>query len=1176
MNKLTYLLGVLFVLLLCTSETTAQTLTEDQRCGTEKSHQELIQKYPGQVQSHQEFEDWIAKEIKKRQSKNTISAKGNPLLNIPIIFHIIHSGQPVGSGPNIAKAYVDAQLQQLNNDFRKIVGTSGDNNHPAGADSEIEFCAAAQDPNGNVLTEFGINRINAPATGIGNPPFSSNAMDNTVKPATIWDPDRYFNVWVSDLGGGLLGYAQFPSSSGLPGMPGNGGPANTDGVVVLYSSVGSSTLPYPGGFPYDEGRTLTHEAGHFFGLRHIWGDSNCGNDFCADTPQSSGANFGCPNKTSCDGIVDMVQNYMDYSNDACMNIFTVDQKARMQTVMAASPRRASLASSTACSTTPAPPTANFFSDNTVSCTVPFTVQFQDLSGGFPSVATWNWSFPGGTPAASTMQNPIVTYNASGTYDVTLIVTNSVGGDTIQKTGYITVNTVPIGIPSPVLEDFQTVTFPPAGWAIDNPDGSVTWERTTSAGYNSTASMYMDYWDYPSNGPIDDMKLPGIDCGNLTNTELTFDLAYALFSGIGGGYSDTLEILVSIDCGATYTSVYKKFEAGLVTAPNHTIEFFPTPNEWRQEVVNLSAYDGQANLEIVFRGISDYENNLFIDNINIAGTAPAAPPVAGFNFTSTSGCQSEVVQFTDNSVNGPTSWNWTFTGGTPATSTMQNPVVTYNTPGTYNATLIATNTLGADTLTQMAIVTVSPAMVTSLTTTDLLCNGDADGSASVTANGANPILYNWSNGGTTAMINNINGGTYMVSVTDANNCMNVETAIINEPTAISINGTTTSSNCGANNGSVSLTVTGGTGAYSYLWSSGQTTPSIMGLTSGTYAVSVTDANNCTETSTFTITGMAITVTSIDETCANTNNGSATAISNNGTGPFVYLWSDGQSTATASGLAPGTYTIVITDTNGCVGTESVTIAAGQVATLSTTTTNVSCGLVDDGTAVANLNGGVQPITYVWSNGAVSQGVAGLNVGTYMVTATDAVGCSATGSVTIMDANINADVMPSQVVINLAVNPTVNFTDNTIGATSWMWDFGDGTTSTVQNPSHTYTAVGTYTVTVTVSNGQCSDTQTIIILVNDTSTGLEDWEGMTSFEVFPNPTTGQFTLALNVAESTDLVVRVLNPLGQAVITDRLEGVSAAVNTEYDLSRFTSGVYFVQVTDGARVVAKKLFYLK
>ena len=177
-------------------------------------------------------------------------------------------------------------------------------------------------------------------------------FNNSIKPQTQWDPTRYFNIWLADLGGGLLGYAQFPSSSGLPGLNTNGGNANTDGVVVTSSSVGSVANPSSGG-PYNLGRTLTHEVGHWLGLRHIWGDSSaCTNDdFCADTPDATNSNGGCPTVDSCpsDGLgADMVENYMDYSNDACLNTFTADQKTRIQAVLANSPRRMELATSTVC------------------------------------------------------------------------------------------------------------------------------------------------------------------------------------------------------------------------------------------------------------------------------------------------------------------------------------------------------------------------------------------------------------------------------------------------------------------------------------------------------------------------------------------------------------------------------------------------------------------------------------------------------------------------------------------------------------------------------------------------------------------------------------------------------------------------------------------------------------
>src|SRR5690606_1825563 len=149
-------------------------------------------------------------------------------------------------------------------DFRKAIGTNGYNTHPAGADCEIEFCLAAVDPSGNVLAQPGIDRQN-----LGQSSWAMSSINSTVKPQTIWDPERYCNIWTVNFGGSsanLLGYAQFPSSSGLTGLNTNGGSANTDGVVIRYNAFGRTGTVSS---PYNRGRTTTHELGHWLGLRHI-------------------------------------------------------------------------------------------------------------------------------------------------------------------------------------------------------------------------------------------------------------------------------------------------------------------------------------------------------------------------------------------------------------------------------------------------------------------------------------------------------------------------------------------------------------------------------------------------------------------------------------------------------------------------------------------------------------------------------------------------------------------------------------------------------------------------------------------------------------------------------------------------------------------------------------------
>lgn len=277
--------------------------------------------------------NWVDK-----YKKGSIS-KTPSVLTIPVIFHIIHAGESVGTGTNISQAMIQSQVDVLNQDFRKMAGTPGDNSHPAGADSEIEFCLATIDPQGNNLAEPGIHRVLGSSVTSASPPYADFQIDSDIKPATGWDRDDYLNVWVADLGGGLLGYAQFP-----------GGPANTDGVVILYNSVGAPPANnFPG--PYNMGRTATHEIGHWMNLIHIWGDAFCGDDQCNDTPVHEFSNFGCfthPKSNTCGTADEMFENYMDYTDDACMNIFTKDQKDRMRACLTTSSDRSPLLNSPAC------------------------------------------------------------------------------------------------------------------------------------------------------------------------------------------------------------------------------------------------------------------------------------------------------------------------------------------------------------------------------------------------------------------------------------------------------------------------------------------------------------------------------------------------------------------------------------------------------------------------------------------------------------------------------------------------------------------------------------------------------------------------------------------------------------------------------------------------------------
>lgn len=315
---------------------TFNSFSQNRTCGTMENLQDMILKDPGMVDRMQQLEDFTANWIKEHELQK--SQNTGAIITIPVVVHIIHNGEAVGSGQNISDIQIQSQIVALNEDFRLHNDDSLLPNHPFWpytADSQIEFCLAQRDPQGNAT-----NGIDRQYGGTAN--WTKAQIESYVKPNTIWDRDQYLNLWSLTFGGGdtgLLGYAQFP-----------GGDAGTDGVVIRYDAFG-----YVGNVtaPYDNGRTGVHEIGHWLNLRHIWGDANCGDDFVSDTRSAVTANYNCPTfphnaNSACGTDVngEMYMNYMDYVNDNCMVMFTFGQANRMHAALSGS--RNSLLTSQGC------------------------------------------------------------------------------------------------------------------------------------------------------------------------------------------------------------------------------------------------------------------------------------------------------------------------------------------------------------------------------------------------------------------------------------------------------------------------------------------------------------------------------------------------------------------------------------------------------------------------------------------------------------------------------------------------------------------------------------------------------------------------------------------------------------------------------------------------------------
>lgn len=409
-----------------------------------------------------------------------------------------------------------------------------------------------------------------------------------------------------------------------------------------------------------------------------------------------------------------------------------------------------------------------------------------------------------------------------------------------------------------------------------------------------------------------------------------------------------------------------------------------------------------------------------------------------------------------------------------------PTISVNT----TTTMVATSTNVCGTFSVSQSISVTPNTLNVITTpTHVTCFGTNNGSAEALVTGGTlPYNYNWlPNAATTNSISNLAVGNFTVIVNDANNCTKTQTINITEPTALIASISQTAATCIGNNGVISVSVTGGTSPYSYIWSpTNANTAIVQNLANGNYSVQITDNNNCSISANASLTNsntISATVNTTSVSCFNGSNGTAQAIVSGGNAPYTYVWQNSSATAsTVNNLSAGIYTVSVTDNNSCQATKSFTIIQPSVLNIVANGTTVCANQTIS--LQASASGGVPPYNYIWDNGTITGTIYTLTANStknYSVEVRDNNNCSATDTALVQTANdFNFDFMadvnagcPTLCVAFRELNPNTSIN-------SWQWNFGDGNSATSQNANHCYSNSGNYNVSLTLTNTQgCSKT-------------------------------------------------------------------------------------------------------
>jgi hypothetical protein len=527
-------------------------------------------------------------------------------------------------------------------------------------------------------------------------------------------------------------------------------------------------------------------------------------------------------------------------------------------------------------------------------------------------------------------------------------------------------------------------------------------------------------------------------------------------------------------------------------------------------------------------------------------------------------------------------------------------------GTYTVT--ATDVNGCTATTTEFVGEATP-IILSATHVDANCGGAANGSIDLTpTGGTGTYTYLWSNSLTSQDISGLAGGTYSVTVTDANGCTSTTSVFILQPSSIVLSTSVTNVLChSGNTGSINLTATGGTGTLNFLWNTGTITEDISSLVAGTYTVTVTDANGCNSSTSAVVNepasiNAAVNIT--QPTCASAANGSIDLTVMGGATGYTFSWSNSATTEDISGLSNGTYTVTVTDANGCTATASATLNAASNLQLNLTWTNASCNGGNNGTMDLTVLTGSAPFIYAWSNGATTQDISGLSAGNYSVTVTDASGCSGStgyqiGEPGLITSNISVTTCGSYtspsglytwtstglysdtltsihgcdslIGIELTI-PTPNTSVSVSGFTlmaslpgaSYQWlDCNNGMNPISGATGQFYTSpvMGSFAVIVNV--GGCFDTSSCYTTFN-TALIPENLEATVT--LYPNPNNGHFNVAVSGLISNDLYLEILDLTGKNVYKEFRIITTSDVLIPFQMEDMDAGIYVLRMFSGGK----------